>query len=76
METGNNVENALNFIMSTMDDTTQDLPIENKKKGGSTGTGSIEALVEQVWPTAQSMGIEKKYVYEAAEIKVVFRDKE
>ena len=32
METGNNTENALNFIMSTLDDATQDNPIEAKKK--------------------------------------------
>lgn len=34
METGNNAENALNFIMSTLDDATQDNPIESKKKTG------------------------------------------
>lgn len=32
METGNNVENALNHIMSTLDDPSQELPIEPKKK--------------------------------------------
>lgn len=34
METGNNVENALNHIMSTLDDPSQELPIEPKKKAG------------------------------------------
>lgn len=32
METGNNTDNAINHIMSTMDDPSQDLPIEPKKK--------------------------------------------
>lgn len=34
LETGNNVENALNMIMSTMDDLSLDAPIEPKKKIG------------------------------------------
>lgn len=32
METGNNVENALNMIMSTLDDLSLDAPIQSKKK--------------------------------------------
>lgn len=32
METGNNVENALNTIMSTLDDLSLDAPIQPKKK--------------------------------------------
>lgn len=31
---------------------------------------SIASLVEQVWPTAESMGLPKELVYAAAEIKV------
>lgn len=31
---------------------------------------SIASLVEQVWPTAESMGLSKDLVYAAAEIKV------
>lgn len=34
METGNNVENSLNLIMSTLDDLSLDAPIEPKKKIG------------------------------------------
>jgi hypothetical protein len=72
METGNNAENALNHIMSTLDDMSQDAPIEPKKKGGSMnqGSSSIEKLVEQVWPMAEGMGIDKKLVYAAAEVRV------
>lgn len=34
METGNNLDNAINHIMSTLDDMTQEEPIVAKKKAG------------------------------------------
>ena len=37
----------------------------------SSPNAGIETLVEAVWPTAESMGIEKKYVYAAAELRVI-----
>lgn len=67
METGNNLENALNYIMSTMEDSSQDAPIVAKKKGKASNGNSIEQLVELVWPDAEMMGIQKKYLYAAAE---------
>lgn len=67
METGNNLENALNYIMSTMEDSSQDAPIVSKKKAKAANGNSIEQLVERVWPDAEMMGIQKKYLYAAAE---------
>ena len=76
-ETGGNVDNALNLIFSTIDDQTWDEPYNpNKPKAGGNGgqdkNAEAEALVEQVWPMLEGMGIPKELIYAAAEVKVTF----
>ena len=73
-ENGNNVELALNAIFSTMDDPALDQPFDqdnnaNKNKGPSQ---EVENTVAQVWPMIEGMGIDKKYIYAAAERYVRF----
>jgi len=76
LENGNNLDIALNSIFATMDDPSYDEPWEPGKPQQNTGNDAnqgpsqeVENIVAQVWPMIECMGIDKKYIYAAAQQK-------
>lgn len=72
-ESGNNVENAMNLIFSTMEDLTWDEPPQPKKaaeKKSGDNDAAIWEVVNNVWPMLEGLGIDQATLYKVACVKV------
>jgi uncharacterized UBP type Zn finger protein len=72
-ESGNNVENAMNLIFSTMEDLTWDEPPQPKKaaeKKSGDNDAAIWEVVNNVWPMLEGLGLDQATLYKVACVKV------